>query len=241
MDLSNKNKRNLKRLRKNAAKLWDEQQSINERAAELIGKAGETAVSIGQRDVVPAFKDGYEKNVLPVIQNSASSARAAADDARIRVGGVVLPAAASVAGSVASILGQLAGANSDFKSIARDGRKVSRQLGRKARKAERRLNRHNNDGLGVGGWIGIGVGVVAAAGVAYALWQTFRADDDLWIADEELDAPVTTVKPRTATSTVNTENAQAPLADSSADLKPHNIPGDKGAAVPSVTKPATKN
>ena len=29
-------------------------------------------------------------------------------------------------------------------------------------------------------------GVLAAAGVAYAVWQTFRADDELWIADEPL-------------------------------------------------------
>jgi hypothetical protein len=26
---------------------------------------------------------------------------------------------------------------------------------------------------------------VAAAGVGYALWQTLRADDELWIADDE--------------------------------------------------------
>ena len=39
----------------------------------------------------------------------------------------------------------------------------------------------------------IAFGVAAVAAVGYALWQTFRADDDLWIADEELDAPVKTV------------------------------------------------
>jgi hypothetical protein len=39
---------------------------------------------------------------------------------------------------------------------------------------------------GPGRYILIGVGVVAAAGIAYAAWQTLRADDDLWIDDEEL-------------------------------------------------------
>ena len=34
-----------------------------------------------------------------------------------------------------------------------------------------------------------GVGVVAAAGVAYAAWQTLRADDELWVADDPLRAP----------------------------------------------------
>jgi hypothetical protein len=36
---------------------------------------------------------------------------------------------------------------------------------------------------GPGRYILIGLGVVAALGVAYAAWQTLRADDDLWIED----------------------------------------------------------
>ena len=38
---------------------------------------------------------------------------------------------------------------------------------------------------GPGRYILIGLGVVAFAGIAYAAWQTLRADDDLWI--ESLD------------------------------------------------------
>jgi hypothetical protein len=41
----------------------------------------------------------------------------------------------------------------------------------------------------VGGVIAVGAGVLAAAGVAYAVWQTFRADDELWVADEEPALP----------------------------------------------------
>ena len=36
---------------------------------------------------------------------------------------------------------------------------------------------------GPGRYILIGLGVVAVAGIAYAAWQTLRADDDLWIED----------------------------------------------------------
>ena len=36
-----------------------------------------------------------------------------------------------------------------------------------------------------GTYLAIGAGIVAAAGVAYAVWQTFRADDELWVADDE--------------------------------------------------------
>ena len=32
-------------------------------------------------------------------------------------------------------------------------------------------------------------GVAAALGVAYAAWQTLRADDELWVADDPLRAP----------------------------------------------------
>ena len=32
----------------------------------------------------------------------------------------------------------------------------------------------------------------AAAGVAYAVWQTFRADDELWVADDEPGGPAST-------------------------------------------------
>ena len=40
-------------------------------------------------------------------------------------------------------------------------------------------------GPGVGTYLAIGAGIIAAAGVAYAVWQTFRADDELWVADDE--------------------------------------------------------
>ena len=47
---------------------------------------------------------------------------------------------------------------------------------------------------GPGRYILIGLGVVAAVGVAYAAWQTLRADDDLWI--EDLGDPGSSVRGR---------------------------------------------
>ena len=44
-------------------------------------------------------------------------------------------------------------------------------------------------GIGAGGVIAIILGVAAAAGVLYAAWQTLRADDELWVADDPLRAP----------------------------------------------------
>ena len=44
-------------------------------------------------------------------------------------------------------------------------------------------------GIGAGGVIAIVLGVAAAVGVLYAAWQTLRADDELWVADDPLRAP----------------------------------------------------
>ena len=40
---------------------------------------------------------------------------------------------------------------------------------------------------GPGKYILIALGVVAVAGVAYAAWQTLRADDELWVSDDSDD------------------------------------------------------
>jgi hypothetical protein len=44
-------------------------------------------------------------------------------------------------------------------------------------------------GIGAGGVIAIILGAIAAVGVLYAAWQTLRADDELWVADDPLRAP----------------------------------------------------
>ena len=43
--------------------------------------------------------------------------------------------------------------------------------------------------MGAGGVIAIILGAAAAIGVLYAAWQTLRADDELWVADDPLRAP----------------------------------------------------
>jgi hypothetical protein len=44
-------------------------------------------------------------------------------------------------------------------------------------------------GRGAGGAVALVLGLIAAAGLLYAVWQTFRADDELWVADEEPASP----------------------------------------------------
>jgi hypothetical protein len=43
--------------------------------------------------------------------------------------------------------------------------------------------------ISAGAVIAIVLGGLAAAGVLYAAWQTLRADDELWVADDPLRAP----------------------------------------------------
>ena len=62
----------------------------------------------------------------------------------------------------------------------------SRDLGRPVRGVAKTGLVKAKPSAGPGRYILIGVGIVAAAGIAYAAWQTLRADDDLWIDDEEL-------------------------------------------------------
>lgn len=199
MALSRKNERNLKRLRKEADRLWAEQKSVNDHARALLAQAGTEAKTLRDTELVPALRRSYDSNVRPNIDRGLHIARDAADDARVRFNGRVLPAVATVGGSIAGALSNIAAEDRDFKPYAKKAKGVSRDLSKAARKAAKEYDRkYNNSGIGVGGWFLIGAGVAAVAAVGYALWQTFRADDDLWIADEDLDAPVTTVTPNSA-------------------------------------------
>lgn len=46
-------------------------------------------------------------------------------------------------------------------------------------------------GVGTGGVVGIALAALALVGIGYAVWQTLRADDDLWVADDEPEVPTT--------------------------------------------------
>ena len=64
------------------------------------------------------------------------------------------------------------------------GKDVSKKLSKKLSALE-----PQKQGIGAGGVFAIILGVIAAAGVLYAAWQTLRADDELWVADDPLRAP----------------------------------------------------
>ena len=213
MALSRKNQRQLNRLRKHANSVWAEQQAVFEHARAVASEAGDNARRLRDTELFPYLQGEYDSKLRPNVQRGFAIARDAADDARVRFGGRVLPAVATVGGSLAGAVANLASSNKDYKPAAKRAKSFSKDLDRRAKAAMKEYDRkYNSSGLGVGGWFLIGAGVAAAAAIAYALWQTFRADDDLWIADEELDAPVTTVSPTSNTSTT----ASAPTTPTTA-------------------------
>ncbi|CAG7844516.1 hypothetical protein USB125703_00751 [Pseudoclavibacter triregionum] len=231
MNLSRKNERKLKRLRKDAAKLWAEQRAVNARAAEVFGKAKSHAVELGQTELVPALKGTYEQQLRPRVEGGIAVARDVADDARIRMGSKLLPTLAAGAASVATLLANASKNDSinikgvDLKATAKTAKQTSKELEKRAKLAMKEYDRKTGkSGLGAGGWVLVGTGAAALAALGYALWQTFRADDDLWIADEELDAPITTVKPSQA----------AAAGESTSDVTTHHLSQSEKDQAPSV-------
>jgi len=196
MALSRKKQREIKKIRKEADRLWAEQAAVIDHARHLYDSAKDNARELAEHEVVPALRARYDESVRPSVDRGVSIAKDVAADAQKRIGTRILPALAQISDQVSTTLHDYAG-----KAPALDGAaSLTDALNQRAKQAVKEYEKSTKkkSGPGVGGWFLIGAGLAAAAAVGYALWQTFRSDDDLWIADEELDAPVTTVSPSTA-------------------------------------------
>lgn len=104
-----------------------------------------------------------------IYPNVATGARRAAGGARDRIVHDVIPSIASVIGSTMSVVDAARGGVSQG---------VSRFRGSSPVAAPARG--------GIGKYIAIGLGVAVAVGIGYVIYQTFRADDELWV-EEDLD------------------------------------------------------
>lgn len=169
MGLSRKRKKELKKLKREANKLWGAQQELLNHANVVARDASRQLGHFGRETVVPAARGAYSDTLAPVVDRGVSVGRGAAGVVKKGVDTKVVPALGGVVGSVLSI-----------GDVAKDKR---------VKAAVKRLHLEKyapkKSGPGAGTVIAIGLGVLAAAGVAYAAWQTFRADDELWVADDE--------------------------------------------------------
>jgi len=169
MSLSRKRRKELKRLRSSAEELWGNQQNVLEHANAVAREASRQLGHLTREEVAPRVRTGYESYVRPGVEQAKGYARVAGDSVERGLG--------TALGSVLAI--------GDIANDARVRRAVQRVSPRAVAVVDQKKGR------GVGTYLAIGAGIVAAVGVAYAVWQTFRADDELWVDDDEPDVAPT--------------------------------------------------
>ena len=176
MGLSRKRQRELNRLKRQAEELLSDQREVLEHANRVVREAGHQASNFATDEIAPRVKDAYEDRVRPVLRSGASAAKHGRD----RFVDDVVPV---LSGALASAVAVIEAAkNSDVSDkIVKAGRSA-KEAGLKAGVKAGVLEAPKS--AGPGKYILIGVAIVAVAGVAYAAWQTLRADDSLWIEDE---------------------------------------------------------
>ena len=164
MALSRRREKELKRLKRDSSELWDEQREVLDRASKVVREASRQLANVSREEVAPRVKDAFETSV--------AATRHVADSARTRVTRDVLPAVSGALGSALAVL-----------EAVKDPR--VRAVVSKVRDAGSRANivPAKQNSAGPGRYILMGIGIVAAAGIAYAAWQTLRADDEVWVAD----------------------------------------------------------
>lgn len=174
MKLSRKRQRELNRLKRGASDLWDDQKEVLDHATKVVKEARKQLANVSREEVAPRVRDAYESRIRPGVESSLDAGRNFADAAKDKVSRDVLPAVSSALGTALAAL-----------EVARSPQ-VRKALSRITQSTTKAVAPAKPSG-GVGRYILIGVGVVAAAGIAYAAWQTLRADDELWVSDDADD------------------------------------------------------
>lgn len=189
MALSRKRRKELKKLKNQAGDLWDDQKELLEHANRVVREARRQASHYAREEVSPRIRDKYDDTVRPVVdtarsaaESGLSSARSAASHTRHRIADDVIPGVTSALGAALAAI-EVAKKNQVQDAItraARFGNDVGTRVGIVQPKPA----------AGPGRYILIGIGVVSFAVLAYAAWQTLRADDDLWVEEDAIETPL---------------------------------------------------
>lgn len=164
MKLSRKRRRELRRLKGTAQELLDQQRVVLGHAGDVLQEAGRQAKQLSDEHLAPRVDETLEA-VRPTVDRGVATARRAADNVRR----VSAPFVASALARTIRTLDEL-----DNTQAAKQVRGFGERSGYLKPEKKKRT----------GGVIALGLGIAAAAGVGYALWQAFRTDDELWIAPE---------------------------------------------------------
>jgi hypothetical protein len=180
MALSRKRQKELNRLKSQAEDLWDDQKELLEHASRVVRDASRQAANFAREEVSPRVRETYEDRVRPAVRSGVAGARSAATGTRDKLIEDVLPAMSSALGTALAAI-EVAKNKQVREAISR-ATKIGTDMGTRAGLIKPKQQ-------GPGRYILIGIGVVATLAVAYAAWQTLRADDDLWIDDEPDSTP----------------------------------------------------
>jgi len=178
MSLTRKRKKELERLRSSAEKLWAQQQEVLANANLIAAEARKQASYYRREELAPRVREGYDQYVRPATQGASR----AAGVARERFVGDVIPAVGSVIGTAMSVVDHARDARG--RAFIGEFKKAGAQVSKKTKAVT------DDSGPGAGSVVALVLGLIASVGLLYAVWQTFRADDELWVADEEPSAPV---------------------------------------------------
>ncbi|WP_040167942.1 hypothetical protein [Microbacterium gorillae] len=171
MNLSRKRRKELHQLQKSANQLWHDQQHLAENAAVIAREAGRQIGNFNRETLVPTVQNAYESNVVPVVDRGVKASKKFVE-------GTVVPAVGGVVGTALSAWDHATDTRTRLSGPA--GKYVQHLV---------EVAEPKKKGIGAGGVIAIILGAAAAIGVLYAAWQTLRADDELWVADDPLSAP----------------------------------------------------
>jgi hypothetical protein len=164
--LSKKRVKELGKLKAEAQALLAHQQDVLAHATTVAQQAGKQAQYLTREQVYPRVRDNYESYVAPVAQRAGHV-----------VTHTVVPAVGTALGTALSIadIANDTRVQAAVKRVKASGGQIARQLPG-AKKKQKKSH--------FGTIVGVSIGIAAVAGVAYAVWQTFRSDDELWVADE---------------------------------------------------------
>lgn len=193
MSLSRKRKKELRNLQEQANKVWEAQQVLVGEAAAVAREAGRQLGNYNREHVTPAVQANYEKYAAPYVERGVKTAQQVFADRLVPAAGAVVGSALSVWDAAADTRTKLASGRApvDLSAFAKNAKKNTKQASKQfaAQLAAVQPAPAAKKGMGAGGVIALLLGIAAAVGVLYAAWQTLRADDELWVADDPLRAP----------------------------------------------------
>lgn len=179
MALSRKRQKELNKLKSQAEDLWDDQKELLDHASRVVREASRQAAHYAREEVSPRIRDTFEDTVKPAVSSGIAGARSAASTGRDKLIHDVLPGVTSALGTALAAI-EVA-KNQQVRDAISRATKIGTDVGTKVGIVKPKP-------AGPGRYILIGIGVVAFAAVAYAAYQTLRADDDLWVEDEPADS-----------------------------------------------------